>query len=569
MKKVWKGLTAVGVAAAMAATGFIGATAANAVDVTVKLPTGVASPDMTNNQFNIYQIFTADYSVDDNKLVIANVTGFANGVSSDFLDKVKAIKVDGAQPFENCTSAKDVAEVLDGEVKDSAIAKAFAKATASNKGTALAADTAKLPLGYYVIVDETATDTDKTNNFPVLFANTDADLDTVELDLKTDIPTIEKKVSEAENATIPTADSTDAKWNDAADHEIGEVVYFKLTLTVGDMTYYDTYKLKAWDELSTGLTYDTTTKPVISTSNATLEAQTDPQWRPTAVQDGQRVSWDFGDIKTKGFKYGDTITIIYGATLNEYAAVGTDPNNAGTGNLNKAWLQYSNNPNSDTIGDTTPDKVTVFTYKIDGTKVDANDQNKKLSGAEFVLYKQEGTTKYYRDFANNTWSTTLPAEDANNRANFVKTTDTKGKIGEIKGVESGTYYLQEIKAPTGYNLPANPFKVVVKGYRSAQQGETGTTVTVGEGDSAQTFENMIEVATGNLTADTQKLEVFTVQVDSQAATANTGAYTIGNAKGTNLPETGGMGTVVLYTVGGLIVLIAGVGLAVALRRRQA
>lgn len=30
-----------------------------------------------------------------------------------------------------------------------------------------------------------------------------------------------------------------------------------------------------------------------------------------------------------------------------------------------------------------------------------------------------------------------------------------------------------------------------------------------------------------------------------------------------------MGTVVLYTVGGLIVLIAGVGLAVALRRRQA
>lgn len=42
-----------------------------------------------------------------------------------------------------------------------------------------------------------------------------------------------------------------------------------------------------------------------------------------------------------------------------------------------------------------------------------------------------------------------------------------------------------------------------------------------------------------------------------------------NSKDANLPSTGGMGTVVLYTVGGLIVLIASVGLAVALRRRQA
>lgn len=45
--------------------------------------------------------------------------------------------------------------------------------------------------------------------------------------------------------------------------------------------------------------------------------------------------------------------------------------------------------------------------------------------------------------------------------------------------------------------------------------------------------------------------------------------TILNNAGSELPSTGGMGTVVLYTVGGLIVLIAGVGLAVALRRRQA
>lgn len=42
-----------------------------------------------------------------------------------------------------------------------------------------------------------------------------------------------------------------------------------------------------------------------------------------------------------------------------------------------------------------------------------------------------------------------------------------------------------------------------------------------------------------------------------------------NKAGSELPETGGMGTTVLYVAGAAIVLIAGIGLAVALRRRQA
>ena len=45
--------------------------------------------------------------------------------------------------------------------------------------------------------------------------------------------------------------------------------------------------------------------------------------------------------------------------------------------------------------------------------------------------------------------------------------------------------------------------------------------------------------------------------------------TIENKSGNELPSTGGMGTTVLYVAGAAIVLIAGIGLAVALRRRQA
>lgn len=569
MKKVWKGFAAAVSAAAIAATGFIGVNAANAVEVSVKPSTGT-NADMTNNTFNIYQIFNADYSVNSNgKLVIANVSGFANGVSDDFLSKVQAITIgtgeSATHPFENCADAEAVAAVLKDEAKNSNIAKAFAKVAATNKGTAVSSAT--LPLGYYVIVDETANTTNgnTTNNFPVLFANTTKDLETVEIDLKTDIPTIEKKVYEGEDnnntsGSTGLPDEKADKWNDAADHEIGEVVYFKLNITVGDMTYYDTYNLKAWDELSAGLTFVEDPAPVITSTRTTGLAE---NWQPKASANGQQVTWDFGDIKAKGFQTGDIITIRYGAKLNENAVVGTKQD--GIGNPNEAWLEYSNNPNSTGTGTTEKDKVTVFTYNIDGTKVDVDDENTKLSGAEFILYKMVGTTKYYRNFTANTWNalTSEPTASTESGA-YVKTTDQNGKIGDIKGVETGTYYLKEIKAPEGYNLPKKPFTVEVKGYRKAQTGETGTTITVGK----ETFENMIEVSNGNMTADSQKIEVFTVKVGDYT-TANNGAYTIGNAKGTSLPETGGMGTTMLYVAGGAIVLIAGIGMAVALRRRQA
>lgn len=569
MKKVWKGFAAAVSAAAIAATGFIGVNAANAVDVSVK-PSSGTNADMTKNTFKIYPIFNADYSVADGKLVIANVSGFANGVSGDFLSKVKAITIgtgeSATHPFKNCADAEAVAAVLKDEIKNSAIAKAFAKVAATNKGTAVTSDT--LPLGYYVIVDETENETNgnTTNNFPVLFTNTTKDLKTVKIDLKTDIPTIEKKVYEGEDnnntsgsTDLPAADAD--KWNDAADHEIGEVVYFKLNITVGDMTYYDTYDLKAWDELSPGLTFVEDPVPVITSTRAEGLSQ---NWQPTASANGQQVTWDFGDIKAKGFRTGDIITIRYGAKLNANAVVGTG--SSGIGNPNEAWLEYSNNPNSTGTGTTEKDKVTVFTYNIDGTKVDVDDENTKLSGAEFILYKMVGETKYYRNFTNNTWNALNGVEPTAETANgaYVKTTNTDGKIGDIKGVETGTYYLKEIKAPVGYNLPKEPFTVEVKGYRKAQTGETGTTITVGE----TTYKDMIEVSTGDMTADSQKIEVFTVKV-GDFTTANNGAYTIGNAKGTSLPETGGMGTTMLYVAGGAIVLIAGIGMAVALRRRQA
>ena len=54
------------------------------------------------------------------------------------------------------------------------------------------------------------------------------------------------------------------------------------------------------------------------------------------------------------------------------------------GNENTAYLEFSNNPNGDGAGRTEDDTVIVFTYELDGTKVDGETQA-ALQNAQFVL----------------------------------------------------------------------------------------------------------------------------------------------------------------------------------------
>ena len=70
--------------------------------------------------------------------------------------------------------------------------------------------------------------------------------------------------------------------------------------------------------------------------------------------------------------------IFYDAVLNENAEIGLP------GNENSAYLEFSNNPNGEGTGRTEEDTVIVFTYELDGTKVDGETQA-ALQNAQFVL----------------------------------------------------------------------------------------------------------------------------------------------------------------------------------------
>ena len=572
MKKVWKGAAAGILALSLGATGFVGASSAYAVDANGAAEAGsiTVSDATATDTFTAYMPFTiASASVKGGTTTYAYKINTDDGFTADNLTAIlnklpedkgfTRIATDPApteatvlnwlsenQAAINNNSALFAKTIIDG-IKDlTSITPAFENA---------ALDTAKtdLPAGFYVIeqTNSPAAGSSATDTVSKYIAgNVEKDSPLTKA-LKKDTVTSEKKVKENTKPTTGTYDDrindltwqTSEKWNDVADYNIGDTVDFMLAGTLpenyGDYTYY---KYEFNDTLSDGLTFDGNIE-VKAVKDSTETKLTDTQFAfypngqsftlkvGTAVQ-GQT----YRDLKgIPGIDKDTKIVVTYRAKVNPEAIIGLD------GNTNKMTLTFSNNPNKNHEGDTgtTPeDKVIVFTYGLNIDKYNAALSTEKLAGAKFKLYKDQSKT--LGAAVNNSnkmtgWGTATELETGND-----------GKI-TIQGLDSGTYYLEETAAPNGYNKIEGLIPVTI----------TATTI------NNQTWDGTPSKA---LTA----LKVTVNGTDSDGSTS-TGMVTagIGNNKGTNLPSTGGMGTVVLYTVGGLIVLIAGVGLAVALRRRQA
>jgi len=192
---------------------------------------------------------------------------------------------------------------------------------------------------------------------------------------------------------------------------------------------------------------------------------------------------------------GKEIVITYSAVVNENAISKTEAEK------NSAVLIYSNDPkDSESTTENPPEEEYVYTAKLVIDKVDGADNTIKLEGAEFVL--KNGEDKFY-NLADNVVSWVDAQEDAT-----VVTTDAAG-AASFAGLKVGTYYLVETKAPDGYNLLTEPVEVEISGSED---------------------------------------ETVSVSVTSVVA----------NRTGTTLPSTGGMGTKLLYTAGGIMVLAAAV-----------
>lgn len=350
-------------------------------------------------------------------------------------------------------------------------------------------------------------------------------------------------------SVFPTVDKTVADVNGGKPNvggaAIGDVLTFTLTSKVPDLTDYTEYVFKFIDTLSAGLTLQDgsgdVTPPVdplksgitVQIGQTTLQTQ-DFSAKAEVDSDKTKLTIDLGAylIANKGtLQTGDPITVTYKAKLNDKAIVDNDD----TGNTNEVKVQYSTDPQNPQDGTeiSTPDKTHTYTFKFGIDKQDGGD--KPLAGAEFKIWK-DGT-----DGAFGNDDTALRFDDkqngkyvlnANGAVETITTTDT-GKFN-VEGLEEGTYWVEEVNPPAGYNKLDKPMKVVI----TAEYNDDGT-----------------------LKSHSVK---YDDALDKEAAHGDH-YVTIVNKAGTLLPETGGMGTIA-FTVIGALVIVGGVVWAVRRKR---
>lgn len=566
MKKARK-LTAVLLSLVMLLALVIPASAADTYSITIH-------NDKTGHIYEAYQIFAGTVSDDetdgetDGGPMLGDIT-WGSGVDGGAL--LTALQAANAGKYGTCTTAADVAEALGTENATAADAAAFADIAAKHltetvAGTADAPEGGNyvinnLPAGYYLVKDSLQEDDNQTGQ--VLSDYIVQVLGNVTMDPKdSGIPTLEKKV--AERSKYQMDEGYGMYYNDVADWNIGDSVPFKLIASIpNNIESYDEYKFVFHDTLSNAFTLeeDSIKVFVAETTAANVEQFTpqDDDLYQVAV-DGQSFTLTIPDINPLD-AHGNPanyVIITYSATLNENAEIGLP------GNENTAYLEFSNNPNGDGTGRTEDDKVIVFTYELDGTKVDGETQA-ALQNAQFVLLngakseaamvengKVTGWAKVATEAAAGDVQMPGTYEEWVERygdQNVILTSAADG-IFKIAGLDDGTYYLREIQAPNGYNLLENDVELVITA--DTANGQEW------DGDPATALEGL------NMTITVGEAGPTQVRGDLEGGTVG---ITVENNRGATLPETGGMGTTLFYIIGGLLVVGAGILLVVRIRMK--
>lgn len=349
-------------------------------------------------------------------------------------------------------------------------------------------------LGYYLVVPEGWAD---VNPVVCSLGTTNPN---VTINEKNGKPTIDKKVKEG---------SDFGETNDAA---IGDYVEFQLTINVVDGTPSN---YVVHDTMTAGLTFvnDGAHPLSIKRNDGAFESsdyQVVTDTESTADGCTFEVKFKNGVLQTN-----DKVVITYWAKINENAVVGN------AGNTNSAILKYG------TDGTAQGGQTTTYVWSFDVKKYtkDSDSREIALAGAKFQVknsdksktayFKYDATAKVYK-FAG--WT-------AVEGAVYEFTTPDDGNIA-FKGLDSGTYYLEEIEAPKGYNKLNDAIKFTIADEKASEKGQV-----------------------------------------SYGTDGGTGIIKVLNKAGTTLPTTGGIGTTIFYLIGGGLMVAAAV-LLIAKKRME-
>lgn len=360
---------------------------------------------------------------------------------------------------------------------------------------------------------------------------------------KKKIPTVEKEILNDRDENNQDGYTAQEGWSNVADSQVGQEVSYKLTGTIADnYATYDTYTYKFTDTLSQGLTYAKGSLEVYALNGqkyTKINPESYSAVEPAGGNGVLTVNFDKGnglksataanDDETLNIGAETKIVVFYKAELNSKASYEV------AGNDNKVYLEYSNNPMAAGTGKSVTKVVTDHVFRLDVTKVDSEDTNKKLK-AGFKVKVMDGEGSEDAD-SQGKWLAqdgTLVTED---KAYEFTTDETSGQI-YIPGLDAGKYQITETTTPKGYNTIAPVIITVTPDYDD-DGNLTGLKVS----------DNSGMVDTNNVTN----------------ATDATIPVTIRNKKGSNLPLTGLNGVTFTWIAGGAVLCI---GVAHLIRSRK-
>ena len=502
MKKLVSRFMAVLMAMTMILSMSMTAFAADAADA----PKGTLTVNNTveGKTLDLYQIFTATKSGE-------NVAYTLNSAYEGFFKNNTRI------PGSESLTGEALSEAAYNYVKEqvgangeAATAKTFAKdvlgwildsknhitATKTVNTTATSTVVSDLAYGYYLVYPKGATDTSTApgnQTYTSAASLVSITADTATINMKSNYPTVDKKIIPAQSGSgITVGAIVDASWDGshqmelddennpedtiaphsesdekkAGDFGIGDTVTYQLTSKVPDMTGYNSYTFKFSDTLSKGLDLKEVLSVKVGNTTLTAKKSGTNTYALAYDQAKRTLTVTLNDFYNSYKNHtGETITVVYTATLNKDAVIGMNPN------TNKAVVECSNDPTTGGTGTSEPSIVDVHTFDFTIYKYYLKGQKKtSLANAEFELYKankagdaadtnakinivDEGKGVYRQATADEAKVTGFTS------AKIVS--DADGKV-LVKGLVAGTYYLRETKAPEGYNKLLSDIKVEIK-----------------------------------------------------------------------------------------------------------